>query len=231
MLNATLVECGIYPTITRQPLGNRIIERRARAARAVRQSVQRHHFGQVAKRARKGPKRPGLWSGATRPKSCHGGGTEATTSPFAGAEALEATGRKHLIATAIEHEAVQHPEGAARRGWKTRPCGSIKRIVSRTDRGGAVDDTRRSVCTPPRDRTVNLWLAGAHRQAREPCFTPTRCRRQQDSGDVKALGVDLLRFGAQVLRPRAGGTLDSARRAAAAADDRRQTGAQPRRRH
>ena len=49
------------------------------------------------------------------------GGTEADNFALRGAaEALEPTGRKHLIATAIEHEAVLVTlKALARRGWKT----------------------------------------------------------------------------------------------------------------
>src|SRR5438093_1829703 len=50
-----------------------------------------------------------------------GGGTEADNFAIRGAaEALEPTGRKHLIASAIEHEAVLNTlKALARRGWRT----------------------------------------------------------------------------------------------------------------
>jgi cysteine desulfurase len=50
-----------------------------------------------------------------------GGGTEADNFALRGvAEALEPTGRRHVIASAIEHEAVLNTMKAlARRGWKT----------------------------------------------------------------------------------------------------------------
>jgi cysteine desulfurase len=49
-----------------------------------------------------------------------GGGTESDNFALRGAaEALEPTGRRHLIATAIEHEAVLNTlKGLARRGWR-----------------------------------------------------------------------------------------------------------------
>jgi Cysteine sulfinate desulfinase/cysteine desulfurase and related enzymes len=49
------------------------------------------------------------------------GGTEADNFAIRGAaEALEATGRRHLIASGIEHEAVLNTLRAlARRGWRT----------------------------------------------------------------------------------------------------------------
>ena len=49
------------------------------------------------------------------------GGTEADNFAIRGAaEALEPTGRRHLIASAIEHEAVLNTlKALARRGWRT----------------------------------------------------------------------------------------------------------------
>src|SRR6185312_13885514 len=49
------------------------------------------------------------------------GGTEADNFAIRGAaEALEATGRRHLIASAIEHEAVLNTlKALGRRGWRT----------------------------------------------------------------------------------------------------------------
>src|SRR5213592_2652161 len=49
------------------------------------------------------------------------GGTEADNMAIRGAaEAIEPTGRRHLIASAIEHEAVLNTlKALARRGWRT----------------------------------------------------------------------------------------------------------------
>src|SRR4051812_21981014 len=49
------------------------------------------------------------------------GGTESDNLAIRGAaEALEATGRRHLIASGIEHEAVLNTfKALARRGWRT----------------------------------------------------------------------------------------------------------------
>src|SRR6185436_15695898 len=49
------------------------------------------------------------------------GGTEADNFAIRGAaEALEPTGRRHLVASAIEHEAVLNTlKALARRGWRT----------------------------------------------------------------------------------------------------------------
>ena len=69
------------------------------------------------------------------------GGTEADNFALRGAaEALEPTGRKHLIATTIEHEAVLVTlKALARRGWRTTllPVGESGIVSSGCAEGGA----------------------------------------------------------------------------------------------
>jgi cysteine desulfurase len=82
-----------------------------------------HHFGQVAK-ARLDEARSAVAAliGADPSEVVFtSGGTESDNFALRGvAEALEPTGRKHLIASAIEHEAVLNTlKALARRGWKT----------------------------------------------------------------------------------------------------------------
>jgi cysteine desulfurase len=82
-----------------------------------------HHFGQIAK-ARLDEARSAVAAliGADPSEIVFtSGGTEADNFALRGvAEALEPTGRKHLIASGIEHEAVLNTLRAlARRGWKT----------------------------------------------------------------------------------------------------------------
>jgi cysteine desulfurase len=82
-----------------------------------------HHFGQEAKatidEARSAV--AALVNGDPSEVVFTGGGTEADNFAIRGtAEALEPVGRKHLIASAIEHEAVLNTLRAlARRGWRT----------------------------------------------------------------------------------------------------------------
>ena len=82
-----------------------------------------HHFGQRAKavldEARSAVS--ALVRGEPSEVVFTSGGTEADNFALRGAaEALEPTGRKHLIATSIEHEAVLVTiKALARRGWKT----------------------------------------------------------------------------------------------------------------
>ena len=82
-----------------------------------------HHFGQMAK-ARLDEARTSVASliGADPSEVVFtSGGTEADNFALRGvAEALGPTGRKHLIASAIEHEAVLNTlKALARRGWTT----------------------------------------------------------------------------------------------------------------
>jgi cysteine desulfurase len=81
-----------------------------------------HHFGQQAKalldEARSAV--AGLIKGEPSEVVFTSGGTEADNFAIRGvAEAFEVTGRRHLIATSIEHEAVLNTlKALTRRGWK-----------------------------------------------------------------------------------------------------------------
>jgi cysteine desulfurase len=82
-----------------------------------------HHFGQRAKAVLDDARTAvsGLLGGEPSEVVFTSGGTESDNFALRGAgEALEPTGRKHLIATTIEHEAVLVTlKALARRGWKT----------------------------------------------------------------------------------------------------------------
>ena len=69
------------------------------------------------------------------------GGTEADNFALRGvAEAMEVTGKKHLIASAIEHEAVLTTfKALARRGWTTTllPVDTTGIVTPRGSRGGS----------------------------------------------------------------------------------------------
>ena len=78
-----------------------------------------------------------------------GGGTESDNFALRGAaEALELAGRQHLIASAIEHEAVlQTVKALARRGWRVTPAAGRRSeglVDTGSARGGASSRTRRS---------------------------------------------------------------------------------------
>ena len=82
-----------------------------------------HHFGQQAKAALDDARSAlaALIHGDPSEIVFTSGGTEADNMAIRGAaEAIEPTGRRHLIASAIEHEAVLNTlKALARRGWRT----------------------------------------------------------------------------------------------------------------
>src|SRR5712692_4180888 len=82
-----------------------------------------HHFGQQAKAALDDARSAvaALLNGDPSEVVFTSGGTESDNFAIRGAaEALEAAGRRHLIASAIEHEAVLNTlKALARRGWQT----------------------------------------------------------------------------------------------------------------
>ena len=106
-----------------------------------------HHFGQRAKAilddARTAVAR--LLGGEPSEVVFTSGGTEADNFALRGAaEALEPTGRKHLIATTIEHEAVLVTlKALARRGWKTTllPVGATGIVSPDALREAITDET------------------------------------------------------------------------------------------
>src|SRR5713101_5636149 len=82
-----------------------------------------HHFGQQAKAALDDARSAvaALLNGDPSEVVFTSGGTESDNFAIRGAaESLEATGRRHLITSAIEHEAVLNTlKALARRGWRT----------------------------------------------------------------------------------------------------------------
>ena len=106
-----------------------------------------HYFGQRAK-ARLDDARSalaGLIGAEPSEIVFTSGGTEADNFALRGvAEALEPTGRRHLIATAIEHEAVLVTlKALARRGWRTTllPVGSTGIVDPEALKAALTDET------------------------------------------------------------------------------------------
>jgi cysteine desulfurase len=106
-----------------------------------------HHFGQRAKavmdQARSAA--AALIAGDPSEVVFTSGGTESDNHAVRGiAEALEPAGRRHLIATTIEHEAVLNTlKVLARRGWKTTllPVGETGIVSPDALRGALTDET------------------------------------------------------------------------------------------
>ena len=106
------------------PLAPEVIEAVARASRDVFGNASSvHRFGQQAKAALDEARTALAALIHADPSEIvfTSGGTEADNFAIRGAaEALEPTGRRHLIASAIEHEAVLNTlKALARRGWRT----------------------------------------------------------------------------------------------------------------
>ena len=170
-----------------------------------------------------------------------GGGTESDNFAIRGAaEALEPTKRRHLIASAIEHEAVLNTlkalarrgladDAAPRRSVGHRLAGSAARGDHRRH-GARVGDAREQ-----RDRHDSARRrAGGHRaRARRADAHRRRAVGRQDSRRrPRARRRSAVALGAQVQRPEGRGrALDQARHAHAADADRRQARAQPPRGH
>jgi len=132
------------------------------------------------------------------------GGTEADNFAVRGvAEALEPTGRRHLIATSIEHEAVLTTfKALARRGWTT--------TLLPVDASGIVDPAALEAALTDKTALVSVMHANNEIGTIQPIADLARIARARGvlfhtdavqsvaklPVDVRALGVDLLSLSA-----------------------------------
>ena len=208
MRNATVVLVRIYlDHNATTPPSPEVVDRMTAALREQFGNPSSvHHYGQVAKAALDDARSAvaGLIGGDPSEVVFTSGGTESDNFAIRGAaEALEPTGRRHLIATAIEHEAVLNTfKALARRGWKT--------TLLPVDQSGIVStDALEQVLT---DDTALVSIMHANNEIGtiQPVAQLARIARArgavfhtdavQTAGkipvDVKALGVDLLSLSA-----------------------------------
>src|SRR5437773_6782382 len=161
-----------------------------------------HHFGQRAKAAiDEARSAVAALIGADAAEVVFtGGGTEGDTFALRGAaEAFEPTGRRHLIASAIEHEAVLNPlKALARRGWRT--------TLLSVDQSGIVSPDRLRDAIGTDTAVVSVMQANNEIGTIQPIAALAAIAHEhgalmhtdavQSAGkipvDVRALGVDLL---------------------------------------
>jgi cysteine desulfurase len=165
-----------------------------------------HHFGQQAKatidEARSAV--AALLNGDPSEVVFTSGGTEADNFAIRGAaDALEAAGRKHIIACAIEHEAVLNTlRSLARRGWRTTllPVDQSGIVALDRLREAITDDTALvSVMHANNEIGTVQPVAGLAALAHERgalMHTDAVQSAGKIAVDVRALGVDLLSLSA-----------------------------------
>jgi cysteine desulfurase len=165
-----------------------------------------HHFGQRAKAVLDEARSAVAALIAAEPSEVvfTSGGTEADNFAIRGvAEALEVTGKRHLVASAIEHEAVLNTfKALAKRGWET--------TLLPVDASGVVKPEALEAALTDRTALVSVMHANNEVGTIQPIAELARIARSRGvlfhtdavqsvakiPVDTRALGVDLLSLSA-----------------------------------
>jgi cysteine desulfurase len=165
-----------------------------------------HHFGQQAKAAVDDARTEVANLIGADPSEVlfTSGGTEGDNIAIRGAaEALEQTGKKHLVASAIEHEAVLNTlKALARRGWRTTllPVDQSGIVSPVTLREALADDTALVSIMHANNEIGTIQpisdLAGVAHERGALFHTDAVQSAGKIPVDVKKLGVDMLSLSA-----------------------------------
>jgi cysteine desulfurase len=185
------------------PLGPEAEEAVVRATREIFGNPSSvHHFGQQAKSALDEARSAvaALINADPSEVVFTSGGTESDNFAIRGAaEALEPTGRRHLVASAIEHEAVLNTfKALARRGWRTTlvPLDQSGIVSPERVREALADDTALVSVMHANNEIGTIQpiaeIAAAAHERGALMHTDAVQSAGKIPVDVRALGVDLL---------------------------------------